>query len=152
MINYFSQIKKLDEKLTGLYELVQLHRTPRFPETFNSDEIKIICYLGDNGESNMKTLAKYLKVNLSTLTGKIKKLEDKQVILYGKSDSDRRQSVVCLIDEWDETYKIYIREQERISQIVFQSLGKKNFDLLLKVISDTSDILDGKIPTIKRLV
>ena len=152
MINYFSQVKKLDENITKLYEAIQLIRTPRFLGNFNSDEIKIICFLGENASSNMKDLAKYLKVNLSTLTGKVDRLEAKEVIFRGRVSPDRRRCQVALRDEWQETYDIYIREQQRISQIMFQSLGKKNFDLLVKVISETSAILDEKIPTIKRLV
>ena len=152
MINYFSQVKKLDENLTKLYEAIQLARSPRFPGKFNSDEIKIICFLGDNEWSDMKTIAKHINVKSSTLTGKINRLQAKEVIDCGKNKENRRQSVVELTNEWKETYKIYIREQEKISQIIFRSLGKKNFDLLAKVISETTDHLDEKIRTIKRLV
>lgn len=152
MIDYYKQLGKLESTLLDLYIQVQSIMIPRFPVDLSPDEVNIILIIGKYKSLDMKTLAQHFEVNFNTMTGRINKLEGKQIVYRVIGKMDRRQIFIRLKDEWQETYEIYIQEQIRISKIVFQAFEKKKFDALLTTISDTSEKLKEEVPKIKRLV
>ncbi len=86
-------------------------------------------------------IAELLKVSKPMITHHITVLENKGYIVREYSKEDKRSFYVIPTEKAKELVKVSEKKMSKYLQQIEKSLGKKNFDKLLQMLTDTNIIL-----------
>ncbi len=152
MKNYSKKFIDLDNESCKLINLTNYLRMPAFEENLSSEEMNTFEYLAKFGAASMKELSEFIEVKPNIMTGIILRLQKKEMVSRYENFNDRRIVMVEVTPKWQQIHEMYINELERISQIVVKTIGEEKFDLLLKILSETTDKLQKEADTIQKNV
>jgi len=151
MKNYTKDFIKLEKDLKELSSLMTRCKNPFFAKDLYQDELEIFLYLAEFGPKTMKNLAEYISVKPNVMSSIAASLEKKGMVSRFGGLKDRRQVWMEIEPKWKQVYQMYIKEQEKISQIIIETIGEKNVSTLLEMLSKSIDKIN-KMPLVKRSV
>jgi DNA-binding MarR family transcriptional regulator len=146
----------LDEKAKRLTEYL-LHLTSRFqflkcdevpPEyEFNIRELRVVIFLGRSGPSIMRQIADHLGLAMSTATGIVDRLVQKELVRRERPDENRRIVKVELTDKGRQVHQWHFKEHVKFSRGILQSLNEADQEALMvlmsKIIQESANRLDS---------
>ncbi len=142
---------ELTEKLIKLARLTNAYRNPFFVEDLYQDEREVFFYLTETGPKTMKELAEYVSVKPNVMTSIAARLQEKGMISRSKDKKDRRKSWLRVSPKYQQTYQTYLEDQNKISQLVIETIGEANVRNLTLLLSEALDKIN-KMPLVNRTV
>jgi DNA-binding MarR family transcriptional regulator len=140
-----SKARHLTEYLQHLinrFQVLKINTTP--PEyEFNFRELRVIQFLGFNGPCIMREIADNLGMVVSTATGIVDRLVDKDLVLRERPEEDRRIVKVELTDKGREVYQWDFDEHTKMVRELLESLDEQDqklFVTLMKKIAAGSGL------------
>jgi len=104
-------------------------------------ELSILEFLGDNHDIIMRDIADFLNASVSTVTGIVDKLVNKEIVLRHYSQEDRRIINITLSTQGDEMYKLYKDEKRKMGSAILSALDEPEQDKLIELFEKvTADI------------
>jgi len=104
-------------------------------------ELSILEFLGDNHDIIMRDIADFLNASVSTVTGIVDKLVNKEIVLRHYSQEDRRIINISLSTQGDEMYKLYKDEKRKMGSAILSALDEPEQDELIELFEKvTADI------------
>lgn len=139
--------KKLQNQAAQLsrhFETMMIHIV-QVQQNFGSDlqelskqEANVIFSLGECGASIMRELAENLRLHVSTMTGIVDKLIEKDFVNRERSDEDRRVVRVSLTEKGQKAYREEAEKRQQISLTVLNPLDDSEREQFLKIFSKVS--------------
>ncbi len=142
MVSVNAKARDLTEYMRQLINQFQFLKSDVPPPDyeFSFRELRIILYLGYNGSSIMREIADANGLPLSTATGIVDRLVEKDLVKRERVDDDRRIVKVELTDQGSEVYQWDFEEHAAFVRELLDSLEKddqKTFITLMKKIVDS---------------
>jgi len=103
-------------------------------------ELKVIKFIGNNGPSIMREIADYLMLAMSTMTGIVDKLVEKNYVVRERSEEDRRIVRVALTDAGREIYEMDHKNFMELSRQMLQPLNEKEQETLINLLRKISQV------------
>jgi Transcriptional regulators len=91
-------------------------------EDLSLQELKVVDFIGQRVSPIMREVAEYMKVAVSTMTGIIDKLEDKNLVKRERDEDDRRIVRVLLTNKGHKLYRAYVENYLKMSRRMLQML------------------------------
>ena len=104
----------------------------------SKQEANVIFSLGERGASIMRELARNLRLHVSTMTGIVDKLIEKDFVSRERSDEDRRIVRVSLTEKGQRAYREEIEKRQQISLTVLAPLNDGEREQFLEIFSKVS--------------
>lgn len=120
------------QQLINRFQVLKIDKTP--PEyEFNFRELRVIQFLGFNGPSIMREIADNLGMVVSTATGIVDRLVDKDLVMRERPEEDRRIVKVELTDKGREVYQWDFEEHVQIVRELLESLDTEDQKLFVNI-------------------
>lgn len=94
-------------------------------------ELKVIDFLGKTGPSIMRKIADHLMLAVSTITGIVDKMVQKEYVIRERTDEDRRIVNVRLTGKGHEIFQMNMNAHMEFSQGMLQALNEDEQEILL---------------------
>ena len=85
-------------------------------------ELSLVGFIGDHGDSIMRDIANYMDVPFSTATGIVEKLVQKGYLKRYHSEDDRRIVLVSLEKKGKDTHELFSSKKREMSTQVMSAL------------------------------
>ncbi len=102
-------------------------------DELNLQELKIVDFIGQRESCIMREIAENMKVAVSTMTGIIDKLEDKDFVKRERNDEDRRIVRVMLTNKGQKIYQAFVESHMELSRRMLQSLAEDEQKIYLEL-------------------
>ncbi len=96
-------------------------------------EIKSIVLLGQRGHCIMREIADYLRIAVSTVTGLVDKLEEKNLVTRERSDEDRRIINISLTPQGEEIYRFHTGELTKLCRGMLIGMTNEEQDTYIEL-------------------
>jgi DNA-binding MarR family transcriptional regulator len=93
-------------------------------EELSLQELKVVDFVGQRQSVIMREAAEYMKVAVSTMTGIVDKLENKDLVRRERNDEDRRIVRLFLTNKGKRLYQTYAENYLQLSRRMLQSLSE----------------------------
>lgn len=116
--------------LTGRFQFLKSDVMP--PECeLNLRELRVMVFLGRSGPSIMSEIADHQGLAMSTATGIVDRLVQKDLLIRKRPEEDRRVVEVELTDKGQEVYQWHFEEHVQFSRNILQSLNHDDQETLM---------------------
>ncbi len=148
MLTFDEKAEKLRsyiEQLVYNLRTIQFNSMTEVDLDINYQEIQVICYLGkqESSVSMMKEIADYMKLALSTMTGIIDKLINKNLVRRFRSEEDRRVVRVELTENGANIYKIKLEWDKHFCINMLRPLDEDEQDVFLSLMQKIINKVQG---------
>ena len=96
-------------------------------------ELSILEFIGNSQDIIMRDIADFLKASVSTVTGIVDKLVNKELVLRHYSQEDRRIINVALSTKGDEMYRLYRDQKTKMCSAILSALDEPEQDRLIEL-------------------
>ena len=96
-------------------------------------ELSILEFVGNGQDIIMRDIADFLKASVSTVTGIVDKLVNKEILLRHYSQEDRRIINITLSAKGEEMLKIYKDEKMKMGGAILSALDAREQDQLIEL-------------------
>lgn len=96
-------------------------------------ELSILEFVGNGHDIIMRDIADFLKVSVSTVTGIVDKLVNKELVVRHYSQEDRRIINITLSAKGDEMFKLYKDEKRKMGSAMLSALDEPEQDKLIEL-------------------
>ncbi len=104
-------------------------------------ELSILEFIGNSQDIIMRDIADFLKASVSTVTGIVDKLVNKELVLRHYSQEDRRIINIALSTQGDEMFKLYKAAKRKMGSAILSALDEPEQDKLIELFEKvTADI------------
>ena len=131
--------KQASELMSGIVQLmeapIRLGRHPLPELALSPAEIRVLIFLGDNGETIMTELAAAIETPLSTVTRIADRLERKGLIVRSRSDRDRRIVVVTPSEKGKKLHDTARQDQLAMAHRMLELFSPDERETFLKLMA-----------------
>ena len=103
------------------------------PMSLSKHEMKIIDILGQKNHCTMSEIADFVTLAVSTLTGIIDSMVEKNFVSRERSEHDRRMVVVKLLPDGFKIFEAHRQVQKNISYGILTALEEEEQEQMLKL-------------------
>ena len=96
-------------------------------------ELSILEFVGNGQDIIMRDIADFLNVSVSTVTGIVDKLVNKEIVVRHYSQEDRRIINITLSAKGDEMFKLYKDEKMKMGGAILSALDEREQDQLIEL-------------------
>lgn len=107
-------------------------------------ELKVIDFLGKTGPSIMRKIADHLMLAVSTVTGIVDKMVQKEYVVRERTDEDRRIVKVTLTGKGQEIFDMNMDTHMEFSHGMLQGLNEDEQEILLVLLRKVDRNLQSK--------
>ena len=123
--------RELQKSIEQLFYHFQAASTANLDGDLSLQEIKVIDLIGQRKSCIMREISNYLQVAVSTMTGMIDKLEEKELVVRERSNEDRRIVRVLLTEKGQKVHQSHLEELLKLCRGVLLSLDEEEQDIYL---------------------
>lgn len=134
--------KELSEQIDALvhhFLSEQHHSDVVACDHLNKQEVRVIDILGKKGVCIMSELAEQMLLAVSTLTGIIDSMVQKDIVIRERSDSDRRIVQVRLTENGNQIYQEHKTNHLKMSNRILATLDDDEQDAFLSLFRKITD-------------
>ncbi|KAF5085452.1 hypothetical protein DSECCO2_67840 [anaerobic digester metagenome] len=153
-----------DKKFRNLYQIWmrivnKLNESEKIPRNFGIDflitpsDIHLIQVVGDNPESNVRTISEILGVTPGAASQQLSKLSKRGLIVKERGLKNEKEVTLSLTDQGRIAYKNHDIIHEMIYQRLIHRIGPLNDDelqVLLRVLYAIESVYDERIMEVRR--
>lgn len=103
-------------------------------QTIDKRDLHTLAFIGDNTDVKMKDIAELLDVPMSTATGIVQKLVDKDLVERATSQHDRRAIILLLTSAGAEIHQLLHSMRVSMTKRIMDDLTEQEFDTLLDLL------------------
>ena len=96
-------------------------------------ELSILEFIGNSQDIIMRDIADFLKASVSTVTGIVDKLVNKELVLRHYSQEDRRIINIALSTKGDEMFRLYRDQKTKMCNAILSALDEREQDRLIEL-------------------
>ncbi len=96
-------------------------------------ELSILEFIGNSQDIIMRDIADFLKASVSTVTGIVDKLVNKELVLRHYSQQDRRIINIALSTKGDEMFRLYLDQKTKMCNAILSALDEREQDRLIEL-------------------
>lgn len=131
-----------------LFEYIEQFRLLISPEVLGNvlmecskNEMLVLLFLYQKGESNMSQISEYLGTPLNTATGIITRMEKKKMVSRNRNSDDKRVVTIILTDTGKLQISEIIKNLARYGQRLMNDLTQNELEVLKNVLDKVINIL-----------
>lgn len=106
-------------------------KTPGICEILSPQEIQVLLAVGGRGPATMSAVAAAVQLSLSSVTGIVDKLEEKRLVVRGRSSEDRRVVKAELTTEGRRLHALALDGHIRFAHSMLTALDPQEQDRLV---------------------
>ncbi|MCX6640464.1 MAG: MarR family transcriptional regulator [bacterium] len=150
MSSFEENSKQLTEFILQLnYSFMTTEKWGAPPDVdFNFREVNVLFYLGCTGPSIMREISDRLGVAVSTLTGIIDRMVQKELVYRERHDEDRRIVKVGLTEKGKAIHDWHIASHSQVSREMLVSLSDSEQQAVLTLMKKITEYLSTKASTL----
>ena len=115
----------------------------------SKQESNVVYLLGARGAMIMRELAENMRLHVSTMTGIVDKLADKNIVTRERSETDRRIVRVALTDAGQTAYEQENHKRARLNQAILNALNAEERQDFLRLFGKVVNSLEKNSLTTK---
>ena len=96
-------------------------------------ELSILEFIGNSQDIIMRDIADFLKASVSTVTGIVDRLVNKELLLREFSHEDRRIINITLSKQGDEMFRLYHDQKTKMCNAILSALDEREQDQLIEL-------------------
>ncbi|MEM9921065.1 MAG: MarR family transcriptional regulator [Bacteroidota bacterium] len=118
----------------------------RLSEDISKKELMIVSYVGDNGKVIMREIANYMKIPVSTTTGLVDKLVQKNYLQRQYSESDRRSISIVLDELGVQTHRMMSDMKSEMANKILNDLEDYEANNFINMLEKVTNNLHKYLP------
>lgn len=107
------------------------------------EQLHVLCTLDAKGSMNLKELARRIKVSSATLSVRINRLVEEDMLYKKVDEADKRNSIICLTDKGKRTAKEAFKLKDTFILNIFEGVSTEEIKLLVEFMKKLSKGIGG---------